>query len=855
MAEHASHAIQVRCPGCQAQFRLTPRRTAVPLTELPCPACHATIYVPPYPQPKTSKASKTSNVSEPAPDAASETRPAPSSAGPPPQSEEQGWTRVRLGALFNRPETPHPEPAAAASATQSTPLQSRFRPVAATEASPEHEAPPIANLGIFEQSRPTPPVTSLDPTHFPAPSPVAEPARNPRRLPETDKPDDVHPIAAVLLKQLREKRPQAPVSSAGAPTSVRPQAPSTTAALTSSAPETEETRLEPVETISPVELDEIFDDLFSPADEPEIPSGFAKPVIPRTPAPIAELEPEPALEPEPTPQPLVLIELPAPPAPPAPEPPPPPASKKPEVKPETKDTEVTRPAPPPALPAPETPEIKKPEPREPEVRENIRAETLEPAANTETAKPPQPGPKSSARIALFAALLLATATCSALAVHFHHAKTTTAPAPETSALVLPTESPAVSNVDLSELRSLWSAIAVASETVTASTRQTARRQILGLIESEDPVRARQLILDQFQREGLTPENQALFDMNLRADPRLRYNVITILPLDEGSQAEPDPDKERRQNITSIDELRALGGGRSLSFRMMRNGQNLYAFKPDQREWEGGWRTEIAAYNLCFIMACHFNIPENRPARVSRADFEALYARTTTEKQRNYAERFDDLIWARETEPDGTETEYLYGTLKEWIPGYTLWPIEYEDIWRPWLDQAADPSLLDVPLDQAISSLQSRTNSPFYTGILREKADATTLSIARQLSSLLVFDYLTNNHDRFSLVEDYYGVNNHFAAGNFVSIDNGAAFQYQAMQRVQTRFDQVTRFSRTTLDSLRLMRPEAVDEILFPDPTSAEKLRLETFWQQRKRLLERVASLSRTHGPDQVLFFE
>src|SRR5690606_26624161 len=142
-------------------------------------------------------------------------------------------------------------------------------------------------------------------------------------------------ISAVLLKQLREKRPQAPVSSAGAPTSVRPQAPPTTAALASSAPETAETRLEPVETISPVELDEIFDDLFSPADEPEIPSVFAKPVIPRTPAPIAELEPElepePALkpesefEPEPTPQPLVLIELPAPPAPPAPEPPPPPA--------------------------------------------------------------------------------------------------------------------------------------------------------------------------------------------------------------------------------------------------------------------------------------------------------------------------------------------------------------------------------------------------------------------------------------------------------------------------------------------------------------------------------------------------
>src|SRR5690606_33089028 len=153
------------------------------------------------------------------------------------------------------------EPAAAASATQSTPLQSRFRPVAATEASPEHEAPPIANLGIFEQPRPTPLVTSTGPMT------TAEPARNPRRLPETDKPDDVHPIAAVSLQQLREKRAQAPVSPPSAPTSAsaRSQAPPTTAALASSAPEAAETELEPVETISPVELDEIFDDLFSPA--------------------------------------------------------------------------------------------------------------------------------------------------------------------------------------------------------------------------------------------------------------------------------------------------------------------------------------------------------------------------------------------------------------------------------------------------------------------------------------------------------------------------------------------------------------------------------------------------------------
>lgn len=885
MAEQVLNSMQVSCHGCHAQFRLTPRRTSVAITELPCPVCRAIISVPPYPLVRN-PADKTLHLKE---NRREETRHEELvSSVMLPASEEQGWTRVRLGAMFNRPDEAPPAPERPVPSAEPTSLQNRFRPVATDENIGSDAATTISNLGVFGQiaqkehsARPVvfeEPPESVDSFAIPSPAPAAELVRNAKRLPETDKPDDVHPLAAVLLKQLRDKRSQVPASRTIAAVAPAPEHRSTESTDLGTA-ETD------FDTDLPVAFENIFDDVFKldtafDSEQESESVSILMSSAPSIPSMIADLAPEiiapikePAKRVEPNFQAIDIIdalqesesisdkasttamiadlasEIIAP------------------VKELAKHIESTAPP----IEMRKTPperSVTQPEPSASHV--SVRGAQISSSSAREVISSELELPSESAlrgqtevevevavrwpqpRLALFGSLLIVTAVASALAVHVYHSKTVPVVEEVQAPVVFAIREPV--DVDLSKFRSLWSAIAVASETVNSSTKQTARQKILGLIESGMSERAQHMILEQVTKYGLTPESQALFDMNLRADPRLDYSLITIVPNADASVI-VDSDDERERNITSIDELRALGGGHSVSFRLTRGGENLYAFKPDQRVWQGGWRTEIAAYNLCFIMICHFSVPENRPARISRSDFETMYGQINTDKQRKYAERFDELIWESEANADGSVTEYLYGTLKEWIPQFVLWPIEYEDIWQPWVNHTADPALLDVPFSDAIGALKSRPNSSFYSGILREQSGATTRSLARQVSTLLVFDYLTNNHDRFSLVEDYYGVNNHFVGGKFMSIDNGAAFQFQAMQKIQTRFEPVTRFSRSTIESLRLMRPEAVSEILFPDAVSAEKLRLDVFWQQRKRLLERVDALIKEHGESQILYFD
>jgi len=306
---------------------------------------------------------------------------------------------------------------------------------------------------------------------------------------------------------------------------------------------------------------------------------------------------------------------------------------------------------------------------------------------------------------------------------------------------------------------------------------------------------------------------------------------------------------------SIGAIHALGGGWSVSFRLTDDGSSAYAFKPAQKHWEEGWRAEIAAYRLCQIMACHFDIPRNRPARISKENFEKLYGEVENEDQEAYRRRFDDLMWTREAGPDGVEREYLYGTLKDWVPDFAKWPIEYEDVWRAWLGADSDPSVLERPLAEALEPLKRRGEEDFYESLLEHRGGATTRSVARQLSTVLAFDFLVSNWDRFSTAENYYGVNNQFRDGHFVSIDNGAAFPAHHFRVVARRLEPVTRFSRATTASVRALRPEVVDPVLFPDPSAKERSRLDVFWRQRDRFLDLVNGLVAEYGRSRVLYFE
>jgi len=323
----------------------------------------------------------------------------------------------------------------------------------------------------------------------------------------------------------------------------------------------------------------------------------------------------------------------------------------------------------------------------------------------------------------------------------------------------------------------------------------------------------------------------------------------------------DADQSLRQSVVTIGQdvqpqkLHALGGGWSVTFRFTRHGQSRWAFKPAQSDWEEGWKAEIAAWRFCEVVACQFRVPKNRPARISKTHFKRLYGRVDDRQQKAYRERFDALIWREETDDSGETREYLYGTLKEWVPAFAKWPIEYKNTWRPWLSASTDPEILDRPVDESLRPLRDNISDAWWRRIEEQLDDATTRDLAAQISDLMVFDYVTTNWDRFSNFEEYYGVNNQFADGQFVSIDNGAAFAYNNFGEVMARFSEVQRYSRRTIASLRALNREVMNPVLFPDPSERGNKRLTRFWNQRSRLLERIADLKSQHGAGAVMTFE
>jgi len=233
---------------------------------------------------------------------------------------------------------------------------------------------------------------------------------------------------------------------------------------------------------------------------------------------------------------------------------------------------------------------------------------------------------------------------------------------------------------------------------------------------------------------------------------------------------------------------------------------------------------------------------------------ALYP-MDTDKQRTYFERFAELTWVLEPGPDGIEHEYLYGVLKTWVPHFADWPIEYTHVWNDWLDAEADPTLLDQPFQKSIRPLMIYKDGEYFRNLVSEEGDATTMRVAKGLSDVVTFDYLTNNWDRFSILEQYYGVNNQFADGRFVSIDNGASFHVQPSIRVDARFEPVERFSRSLIRGLKLLQPNWADAILFDSPGDLDKQRLDVFWQRRDAVLGRVTELVEQYGEQKVLFFD
>lgn len=302
-------------------------------------------------------------------------------------------------------------------------------------------------------------------------------------------------------------------------------------------------------------------------------------------------------------------------------------------------------------------------------------------------------------------------------------------------------------------------------------------------------------------------------------------------------------------VRPVERLEHLGGGSSITFAFRSEGRRVAALKPAQTRLQSSYRGEIAAYRLCPLIRCGFEVPPNAEVRMSRSELLALWGADTRSEAAVFDRRYDDLVWSAY---DGDR--WLHATMKEWVDGLLGFQIEHVDDWV-WLVQLSGEPPRWASSPAVVLERLTRGG--------RVDADAVSSldfeDLGRQLSNLHVFDFLVNNWDRTS--SRYPGSNCHWREDRIVSLDNGAAFppvrwhDGGVAARVRQRLERVERFSRESVDAIRWMDPEAVWPILFASSSlHDESGQYEAFVARREMLLAYVDALVAEHGEEAVLSF-
>lgn len=279
---------------------------------------------------------------------------------------------------------------------------------------------------------------------------------------------------------------------------------------------------------------------------------------------------------------------------------------------------------------------------------------------------------------------------------------------------------------------------------------------------------------------------------------------------------------------AIAEVERGGGGRSLSFRItLADGTRGY-FKPAQTFNAMRWQSEIAAYHLDRELGLGRvapvvgrSIPFSELEDVARRDG-----------------RFDEL----RAGDDGQ----IPGAFVWWVPERPT-PLRLPDGWERWLLIDGDPARV-TPFQRPGQYRRGLTSRSADEAPEMDRPDR-----AAELSDMIVFDYLSQNLDRW-------GTNNTNVrtvgpGGPLMFLDNAASFVLRAprIPQMDARLSAVQRFRRSTIDAVRRFDVDRFAERLAEDPLAPEldERQLENLERRREHLLEHVDALVEQHGEDAV----
>jgi Golgi casein kinase, C-terminal, Fam20 len=282
----------------------------------------------------------------------------------------------------------------------------------------------------------------------------------------------------------------------------------------------------------------------------------------------------------------------------------------------------------------------------------------------------------------------------------------------------------------------------------------------------------------------------------------------------------------REIVSALHERKAVSmkpiGTSSVVFKVDLDGAIDAAFRPENRLNPRGHLAELSAFRVGQLLGLH-NVAPAVARSFPLADVEKLLLSS-------YRDRWPGLRDALLVR----EGNLVSGVCVYWITDLQELGIDTPEgvkRWARWLAQ--DGALPDSP---------------------------GTLALARQISDMLVFDYLIGNFDRFS------GANaqGNAAEGRLYLRDHNMAFfeplRPQHHHRVLARLKRVQRFSRRLVELLRGLTEQRLTDALRNDEDPVRgplltKGQMASLLDRKRAILSYVSALIERHGEHNVLTFE
>lgn len=313
----------------------------------------------------------------------------------------------------------------------------------------------------------------------------------------------------------------------------------------------------------------------------------------------------------------------------------------------------------------------------------------------------------------------------------------------------------------------------------------------------------------------TPDAQAPFDAGLLGSFTFADAEPSAL-LPEASVLATPSEADLAPYLTASPSSAKSIGHTSVVFKLELSGGLTAAFKPESKRGHSRYRGEVAAYRLGKTLGLR-NVP---PALARTFDGSAL--RAAAAKNDKALSLYDDEVIAH--------AGYVRGSLIPWIPSLEMLPIE-TDVWRAkwtkWL--AADQQL--APSDK---------------------------ELAAQISTLVVFDTLTGNWDRWSGAN--VGIDR--ATNTLLFVDNDGAFFEPApaapLARQLALLAKIDRYSKRFVNAVRALDAIALSDAIgeeFPGTPLLGANTLASVDERRRRVIGIIDDKIAKLGEAAVFAFE